>query len=310
VTRYQICGLTVASDRVLPELTPLGGGASDWMVRTGPMPRGRPHWFRHTYLASGRRWLSVARVGDRYRLRFARLASFEIDLAERAVCCTAARGVAPATMRHLLLDQVLPLLAGSPQRLALHASAVVSPRGAVAFLGAAGRGKSTIAALLAAGGWPLLSDDCLLIERHGTAIDALPAYPGVRLFPDSLAAMFGASRRGFRRVAEYTPKRRVAAASLPFARAAAPLARVYVLGAAGGHTHRPAVVRARAPRRAMLDIVQHALCLDIRDRTRAGETFHLAGAIVERAAMRALRLDWNLSRLDEIRDAVMADVMN
>jgi hypothetical protein len=97
---------------------------------------------------------------------------------------------------------------------------------------------------------------------------------------------------------------------LPFASGGAPLARVYIVGAAGRHTRQPTIIRPRAPRQAMLDIVKHTFCLDPGDRARAGEIFHLAGAIAEHTRIQSITWDWNLNRLDSIRDAVIADVMN
>jgi len=186
---------------------------------------------------------------------------------------------------------------------------VLSPAGAVAFVGAAGRGKSTIAALLASSGWPVLTDDCLLLEQRRSSIAALPAYPGVRLFPDAVRAMFQGRSGRFRPVAGYTRKRRVADPSLPFASRSAALARVYVVGPPRRHTRQPAIIRPRAPRQAMLDIVKHTLCLDPADRARAGEIFHLAGAIAEATSIRSITWDWNLQRLEAVRDAVIADVV-
>jgi hypothetical protein len=308
VTLYRVCNLTFASDRRLRELEPLARGTIDWTLRY-ETPRRRSPWFRHTRLDDGRLWMSVACHQQRYLLRVSRLALFELDFPARVIRYAAIGQVAPATIRHLLLDQVLPLVAGSPRRVALHASGVVSPRGAVLFVGNAGRGKSTLAALLAGAGWPILSDDCLLIEERRSSLVALPSYPGVRLNPDTLGALFRGARRRFGEVAAYTAKRRVATTALPFADAGALLTRVYLIGAAGAHTRRPAIIRDCPPRRAMLELVKQALCLDARDRARAGEIFHLAASIVQRATMRSIRFDWDLSRLGEIRDAVMEDVV-
>ena len=97
-------------------------------------------------------------------------------------------------MRHLLLDQVMPLVL-SRDRLVLHASAVATPAGAAAFIGFTGAGKSTLAASLSAAGFPILSDDCLVIERDGRGFLARPFYPGARLWPDSVHAV-GANVEG------------------------------------------------------------------------------------------------------------------
>jgi energy-coupling factor transporter ATP-binding protein EcfA2 len=58
-------------------------------------------------------------------------------------------------------DAALPL-----RSIALHASAVETPGGALIFLGHAGAGKSTICRLLA-GGFPPLADDAVYLFRPG-----------------------------------------------------------------------------------------------------------------------------------------------
>jgi hypothetical protein len=307
VTFYRACGLTVASDRALPELTPVPHGTPDWTIRSAAPRRARHTWFRQTHLADGRRWLSVAHHDGRYTLRFSRLTTFEVAPSERVIRCMPEPATAPATVRHLLLDQVLPMVAGSEQRLALHASAVAAPRGAVAFLGDAGRGKSTVAALLATGGWPLICDDCLLIEQRAGSIVALPGYPGVRLFPDTLNALFGSQRR-FSPVADYTPKRRVAGGALPFCEVASPLRRLYVMGPPLTPGRRILIAAPRTRRQAMMDVLRYLLCLDVRDREWSRRAFELTAGIVDRTEVRSIRCSWNLSRLAEIREALEEDV--
>ena len=66
-----------------------------------------------------------------------------------------------------------------------HASAVLTPVGAVAFLGASGKGKSTLAASLLERNCRLLGDDCLMVRSGDAGYEAIPTYPAVRLKQDS-----------------------------------------------------------------------------------------------------------------------------
>lgn len=70
-------------------------------------------------------------------------------------------------------DDITPVVAGGAVmavrlvldgHLVLHASAVSADCGAVAFVGASGMGKSTLAALMAAEGLPVLTDDVLRVD--------------------------------------------------------------------------------------------------------------------------------------------------
>src|SRR5690606_8330052 len=100
--------------------------------------------------------------------------------------------VPPATLRHGLLDQVIPMCLGQLGRQVLHASAVRLADGRVlGFVGQSGLGKSTLAAAFAAAGASILTDDCLLIEPRGPGFAAIGNYPGVRLNEDSATRLLG-----------------------------------------------------------------------------------------------------------------------
>ncbi len=60
---------------------------------------------------------------------------------------------------------------------------MTTERGAALFLGESGRGKSTLAAALAAGGWRRLADDVAVIEPGGAGAELLPAFPQLKLPP-------------------------------------------------------------------------------------------------------------------------------
>jgi hypothetical protein len=73
----------------------------------------------------------------------------------------------------------------------LHASAVVINGQVAVFLGAAGAGKSTTAAAFAQRGYPVLSDDVVALVDQGTTFWVQPAYPRIRLWNSSVAALYG-----------------------------------------------------------------------------------------------------------------------
>jgi len=74
----------------------------------------------------------------------------------------------------------------------LHASAVAVGDHAIALLGPAQAGKSTTAATFCGMGYPVLADDVVaLTERDGVL--AQPAYPQLRLWPESVELLYGAA---------------------------------------------------------------------------------------------------------------------
>jgi len=70
--------------------------------------------------------------------------------------------------------------------LVLHASSVSIARRCVTFLGPPRRGKSTLAAVLYARGHGLVADDVTALHVDGSPILAPPAYPRLRLSPQTL----------------------------------------------------------------------------------------------------------------------------
>ena len=74
----------------------------------------------------------------------------------------------------------------------LHASAAVIRGNAMAFVGPGGAGKSTIAGALARGNYPILGDDVAVLEKISEEYYLRPAYPHVRLWPNSGSILFGA----------------------------------------------------------------------------------------------------------------------
>jgi hypothetical protein len=74
----------------------------------------------------------------------------------------------------------------------LHASAVAVGDRAVALLGPATAGKSTTAAAFCGMGHPVLADDIVALSERGETLLVQPAYPQLRLWPDSVALLYGA----------------------------------------------------------------------------------------------------------------------
>jgi hypothetical protein len=90
-----------------------------------------------------------------------------------------------------LLGPVAALLLRLRGCVPLHASAVLLDGAAIAFAGTGGAGKSTLAAAFARLGRTVIADDVLAVDAKGDALLVHPAYPRIRLWPDSTEALFG-----------------------------------------------------------------------------------------------------------------------
>ena len=71
----------------------------------------------------------------------------------------------------------------------LHASAIEVDGMAIALVGAPGAGKSTTAAAFALAGFPVLSDDIVVLSETDGRLFVQPGYPRVNVWPDSARAL-------------------------------------------------------------------------------------------------------------------------
>jgi hypothetical protein len=280
--RYAFHDVTLDSELPLPEVprsTRRRPGTITIRLAAAGAPRA-PCWFHH-WREGRRRSISFARLDDGYLLRCHGLADFHVAADGAIVRCDARKNCPAATLRHLLLDQVMPLVLALRGAIVLHGSGVhIDGIGVVAFVGAAGAGKSTLAAALGVSGHQIVADDSLVVRRLGARPVVVPGYPGARLWRDATRGL-GLPTPGTA-VAHYTSKRRVVAPALPFRRAAGPLKAIFVLGRRRGDagarvsraTAAPAAIgRPVAPRDRLIALTRCAFVLDVQDRAQLAAMF-------------------------------------
>lgn len=309
--RFKVYGRTLQSNIAFPELPRSSVMDATLGFRLDRRPRAPDvpdQWIRHWMLPGGRPWLLVGASDDTLVLRFPRLADFVIASGGRETTCYARALTPRATIRHLWLDQVLPLSLSMQGRIVLHASAVSTPRGAVAFLAGPRAGKSTLATGLGRLGWRLIADDALLVDDRGGRRLAVPSYPTVRLWPD-VASEVRRSREGAPSVAHYTEKQRLTphAAGMRYRQRAQRLARLYVLtglrAARGAARVSPISVRD-----AVVELVKFTFCLEIGNRERLADQFERLSHDARAVTMRRLALPLNGARPHRAREAITEDL--
>ena len=317
--RYRLYGLTIDSDTSFPELSrlekPPAATPVEVRVRLHAPGASTPEFsevLQRTTLPDGTPWLSSAKVDQGYLLRFASMADFIVAGAgDQITCCRAESGISIDTVRHLVLDQVFPMVLNLRGQEALHATAVVIADGACAFSGPTGSGKSTLAASFFLAGFRALGDDCLpLLERGGT-IQVLPGYPGMRLWKDAIEAL-SAEALATMPVAAYTTKLRAleSQSAINFPREPVPLSRIYrVIRAAVGEPEisKP-MLEPIAPREAFIELVSSSFPLDLADPEMLARHFRLIEKVASTVPVRRLKVPNDLTRLEAVREAVLADL--
>lgn len=314
---YHAYGFTLSSALPLPELPPAAApdatAAPDVAIDLASNGFDEAAWIPSPSPDEEGPWLAVARRPGAHRLRFEGGGTFVVSDGGRRVTVQSGTAAASDALRHLLIDQVIPLALGHLGHVVLHAAGVVvkdaAGDSAVAFIGPAGAGKSTLTASLANAGCLLLADDALVVTVSGSDLLATPAYPGVRLWPDvalSVGASGGADSEGLPRVAAYTDKRRIGLADgWRFAEGQVPLRRVYLLDE---HEDDRVSVDRVGPRDAIVALLSHTYVLDVLDRDRLAAQFARVCAASPAAEVRRLSYPRALDRLPAVHAAIREDL--
>ncbi len=179
---YRLCGLKVAADLPLPELPRWEGpadGAPDLAFRIGAVPEKLDG-------ATHRDVLFETRGTDAYLMTLPGVGR-ALAAGGTRITIDPEDGADAVAVRALLMGPAQAVLWYQRGLLPLHASSIAVDGAAVAIAGASATGKSTLAALLAQRGLPLLSDDITVVDTaRREAPLVLPGYAGLRLWRDSL----------------------------------------------------------------------------------------------------------------------------
>lgn len=304
--RYEIGGIVLEADILLPELIPACAARAD--VFFGLLAAGTPDeeprsWVRRWSLGEndGDAWALFARQEGGWLIRFPSCGDFRISSDGRRIVCRPLPGIPAATIRHLLLDQAMPLALSQRGACVLHASAVALGQHALGFIGQSGSGKSTLAATLAGYGAELLCDDCLIAKEEGSAWHLLPYYPGVRLWPET-ARNIGLGRSHATEVAHYTQKLRIGdEATLPFRRLATPLGGLCFLCEEGDEVS----IRRLTAREAFLALVEASYLLELDEPSSLKDQFEAVGRIADAVPCHMLCYPYSYEVLPRVRNALL-----
>jgi hypothetical protein len=196
---YTLYGRGCLSAIPFPELRGAAAVESRFRIEAGQVADASEQvWTERIVNEGGEEWLAVAVNDDTMWFRFL-----------NALVCRSTRGGAgtfeivvdvdartPAeTIRHFLIDEVIPTLLAMDGAIVLHGAAVVIAGGGVVILGESGAGKSTMALELGLSGVPVLADDCVVVDVDRNGVFVQPSYPSIRAWGDT-AAHFLAGRPG------------------------------------------------------------------------------------------------------------------
>jgi hypothetical protein len=175
---YHAYGLNIASDLECPELVPGNGASPDLRVRYGNVPE------RQDVPATSGAFFQA--TPQQFLLTIDRIARYAINNGDEIVIDRAPQAT-DGDVRVFLLGSAIGALLHQRGLLPLHASAIETRLGAVAFMGQVGLGKSTLAAAFHRRGYRVLTDDvcAVSLDADGKPL-VTPAYPQLNLWADAL----------------------------------------------------------------------------------------------------------------------------
>jgi hypothetical protein len=256
-------------------------------------------------------WLNLAKIDGGYLLRFADFADFFVNSGGNEVEFVPIQPVPEETVQHLLLDQVIPLVINLRGGEALHASAILASKGAVAFAGPAGSGKSTLAGSLVKLGYPFVSDDCLMLREEDQNIYVIPAYPAFRLWDDAEKYLFG-ENGNHGSVAHYTSKLRVSVERKPetYCEKSQPFLRLYdIVQFPETGENSEILIKQLSRRESFMALVRCAFRLDITDRNMLVRQFEFLKRVVSRISVRRLSFPRDFKLLPSVCNSILADLL-
>lgn len=289
----QFGGLAVDSEIPIPG--PDTARPPDVVVRRGDVPSEGGVFVQEWPDADGRRWLSIFRTASGYRISVANLECL-VSADGRHVIAKPGGHLDEATLVHLLLQQVLPLAVSRTGRLVLHACAVETPAGALAFAGETGIGKSTLSAAFCRRGHALIADDALVIGVEQDGFTVAPTADTLRLWPYMRDVLGGAE--------ELPPAPGKLRARVPIAVKPSPLARILLLGTSEDLS----VSIVPAPTSQMrVDVLSHLFRLDVGDAAESRRVFDDVHRLIERVPVRRALYPDGPEHLDAVVDAILRD---
>jgi len=188
----------------------------------------------------------------------------------------------------------------------LHASAVEVDGRALAIVGPPGAGKSTLAAGFANAGFAVLSDDVSPVLNRRGRFSVQPGYPLLRLWPDSVQALYGSSDL-LPRITPTWDKRHLDLTDrrYRFLDRPAPLSAIYVLEE---RTNGMPVIERMRLRDAVLALVANTYANYLLDGDMRAQEFRELDTLASTVPLRRVQPTSDISLTPELCRAIVRDL--
>ena len=188
----------------------------------------------------------------------------------------------------------------------LHASAVAVGDRAIALVGPANAGKSTTAAAFSRMGFPVLADDIVALSESDEILRVQPAYPQLRLWPESAALLYG-SADALPRLTPTWDKRALDLTQngCRFQEESLPLAAIYVLAERSRDAER--CIEGLQGRERFLTLLANTYVGYLLDAAMRGQEFETLGRLVSSVQVRQVVPSANPAHVSRLCARILDD---
>jgi len=222
MVRYRAFGLTIESELPIPELMDGEQEHADVLIRYGHV--------ESPQFDAENPYSKVEKTGYGYKCYIKDIGGVRVEGGSEIVVCPLG-DAEERGFRFLVTGIALGLLLHQRGFVTIHASAVSIRDHAVGFMGEKGTGKSTTACAFHVCGYPVVTDDLLVLDVVDGTVVAHPGFPHLKLNPDSIESSLEEDPNRFPKVdpCQGMNTKRSFNAGRGFVRRSLPLQSIYVL---------------------------------------------------------------------------------
>jgi hypothetical protein len=326
---YQIYGLNVTVNIALPGLIAIDSLSGDipvievilgklpsWLTESPPQLQIPPNWYASAQRESaGALTAPLFQVwqiegGTYFYCLYQDGTTFVVDRLGTQIWATWPEDLTVEDTATYLLGPILGFVLRLRGTVCLHASAIAIGDRVVVLVGAAGAGKSTTAAAFAQQGYAVLSDDVVPIVDRDDNFLIQSAYPRIRLWESSVAALYGSADALPRLVPTHPTwdKRYLALdrAGYKFQAAPLPLAAIYYLDDRCDDPACPQIAPMTTQDR-LITLVTNTYTNYLLDKPHRAHEFELLSRVVKCIPIRQLTPHADIQRLPDLIETIVSD---
>lgn len=261
------------------------------------------------FQAGGGDWYQYAFLPDRSSyVRWRGVGEYLVSADGLRITCCRSEEASFESFQVYMLGQALSFALVKRGFEPLHATVVVANGRAAAFLGDSGFGKSSLAACFLQAGYRVLTDDLLILHESAGEVLAYPGPARIKLFPKMARRLLGDTASGIPMNLE-TQKLIMSMNSQRSCSRPVPVGAVYTVAGPREVSRQQRVnIKTLTPREGFLALVKNTFNARLTNADRLERQFTTTARLVDRIPVKRLSYPRVLSRLPEVREAVLSDL--